>query len=199
VDPERFDDDAKEPMAERGQGVIYTRTTDGSPLRNPPTDAERDELLDRYYRPHHAQLTRRVEEALSAHGRALIIDGHSFPSKPLPVDLDQSPERPDICIGTDGFHTPPQLVDALVDICAEFGWSVAVDRPYSGTLVPTKHWGKDERVASVMIEVNRRLYLQDEPHDLSEVGSWVIVCAGICDLIERAVAWRTTSGPLAWQ
>ena len=28
VDPERFEDDAREPMAARGQGVVYTRTSD---------------------------------------------------------------------------------------------------------------------------------------------------------------------------
>jgi N-formylglutamate amidohydrolase len=48
VDPERFEDDAQEPMAARGQGAIYTRTTDARSLRNPPTAAERDALLDCY-------------------------------------------------------------------------------------------------------------------------------------------------------
>jgi N-formylglutamate amidohydrolase len=141
-------------------------------------------------RPHHAKRTRLVEEALAAHGRALIIDGHSFPSRPLPVDLDQSPERPDICIGTDGFHTPPQLVEALIDTCAEFGWSVAVDRPYTGTLVPLVHCGKDSRVVSVLIEVNRRLYLKNEPRDVSKGETWVTVCSRLRELVNRAIMAR---------
>jgi N-formylglutamate amidohydrolase len=124
---------------------------------------------------------------LVAHGRALIIDGHSFPSRPLPVDLDQCPTRPDICIGTDSFHTPPHLVNALVDACAEFGWSVAVNRPSAGTLVPTRYWGRDERVASVMIEVNRRLYLKDEPRDVSKAGSWASVRNRIREVVRCAV------------
>ena len=33
VDPERFPDDAREPMARVGQGAVYTRTADGDPLR----------------------------------------------------------------------------------------------------------------------------------------------------------------------
>ena len=32
VDPERFLDDAQERMAERGMGVLYTRTADGEEL-----------------------------------------------------------------------------------------------------------------------------------------------------------------------
>src|SRR5438067_6724604 len=33
VDPERFTDDALEPMAARGMGVVYMAATDGAPLR----------------------------------------------------------------------------------------------------------------------------------------------------------------------
>ena len=34
-DPERFIDDDRESTAAMGQGVVYTRTTDGRPLRHP--------------------------------------------------------------------------------------------------------------------------------------------------------------------
>ena len=37
VDPERYLDDTSEPMAARGMGVIYTRTSDGRALRSPPS------------------------------------------------------------------------------------------------------------------------------------------------------------------
>ena len=109
VDPERFADDAAEPMASRGMGVVYTSTSDGRPLRSPPESEERQRLLQTYYFPHHEMLGQLVVEALRETGQALIIDGHSFPSSPLPCDLDQSPVRPDICIGTDAFHTPEWL------------------------------------------------------------------------------------------
>jgi N-formylglutamate amidohydrolase len=38
------------------------------------------------------------------------------------------------------------------------GYDVAIDSPFSGTIVPLKHYHKDQRVLSVMIEVNRSLY-----------------------------------------
>ena len=41
VDPERFPDDAVESMASRGMGAIYTRTSDGSPLRTRREGASR--------------------------------------------------------------------------------------------------------------------------------------------------------------
>src|ERR1700733_12480439 len=39
--------------------------------------------------------------------------------------------------------------------------SVAVDAPFAGALVPLSAYGKDRRVLSVMIEVNRRLYMDE--------------------------------------
>src|SRR5580692_9817009 len=33
VDPERFTEDAQEPMARKGMGVVYTHTSSGHPLR----------------------------------------------------------------------------------------------------------------------------------------------------------------------
>jgi N-formylglutamate amidohydrolase len=166
VDPERFSEDVLEPMAMRGQGAVYTKTVDGLPFRNQLSLDDRNSLMDRFYWPHHNQLDHLAGTALAAHGRALIVDAHSFPSSPLPVDLDQSADRPDICIGSDEFHTPVELVDVIKVMFKDAGFSVGVNNPYCGTLVPNQFYGKDNRVKSVMIEINRRLYLQDEPKDI---------------------------------
>ena len=41
------------------------------------------------------------------------------------------------------------------------GYKVRVNRPYEGTLVPLPFWRKDRRVASIMIEVNRSLCMDE--------------------------------------
>ena len=163
VDPERFLDDNQEVMAARGMGVIYTRTSGGEPLRVPPSPEERGRLIDRFYRPHHRRQSKAVGGALEEHGYALVIDCHSFPSQPLPSDLDQDPTRPDLCIGSDPFHTPGWLRDATISAfqAAESGLSIGLNRPYSGALVPLEAWNQDSRVLAVMVEVNRRLYLDE--------------------------------------
>lgn len=168
VDPERFPDDDLEPMSKHGQGVIYTKTVDGKTLREKLSPTDRKQQLDFNYWPHHSSLENLTTNALKKHGHALIIDCHSFPSSPLPIDLDQSPDRPDICIGTDEYHTPTELVQFLQDKFVEAGYSVAINKPYAGTMVPTRYYKKDDRVKSVMIEINRRLYLTDEPADISK-------------------------------
>lgn len=159
-DPERFVDDADEPMAARGMGVIYTTRHDLGPLRQSPSPAERESFLGRFYRPHHRALEEAVTASLATHDRCLVIDCHSFPGSPLPYEPD--PEaRPDICIGTDAFHTPDMLRDAAVSAFELAGLTVKVDRPFAGALVPSSRFRHDSRVTAMMIEINRRLYMDE--------------------------------------
>jgi len=166
ADPERFSDDSMELMSEHGQGAVYVQTVDGKKLRDGEDHKHREHLLNQYYWPHHNRLEELTERALLKHGRALIIDAHSFPVRPLKVDLDQSLKRPDICIGTDAGHTPGVLVQLLMEYFSAAGLSVSINQPYAGTIVPMRYFNKEFRVRSVMIEVNRQLYLQDEPRDI---------------------------------
>jgi N-formylglutamate amidohydrolase len=160
-DVERYPSDDDEPMAKRGMGAIYTRTSNGGVLREQPVPAIRQSLMDRWYWPHHSRLARIASDAVTRSGACLIVDCHSFPSIALPYELDQSGQRTDFCIGTDTFHTPPVIRDAVLAAVREEGYSVAVDTPFAGALVPLAVYGKDRRVRSVMIEVNRRLYMDE--------------------------------------
>ena len=162
VDPERFTDDDLEPMARKGMWVVYERTAAGHPLRHPPPAEQRQDMLARFYEPHHDALTAAVEAALAAHGACLLLDGHSFPTRPLAYEDDQEPDRPDICIGTDPSHTPKWFRDIAVHVFEELGWRVAVDRPFAGALVPMRFYHRDLRVRAIMIEVRRDLYMDEE-------------------------------------
>ena len=81
LDPERYLDDALEPMSKRGMGVIYTKTSTEEVLRAEPTTEERAELVAEFYHPHHKALTAAVQGALDEWGACLLLDCHSFPLK----------------------------------------------------------------------------------------------------------------------
>ena len=159
-DPERFLDEAAEPMAARGQGVVYWRGTRGQQLRRRDADLEARRVAE-LYGPYHAALDALIDEMLSERGECLVLDCHSFPSVPLPSEIDQSTDRPDICIGTDPLHTPTGLASALESAFAAEGLSVKRDSPFAGTFVPSGFYGHDARVHSVMIEVRRGLYMNE--------------------------------------
>ena len=157
-DVERFRDDAQEEMARCGMGACYTNGHDGAPIRRLDA-ARREAILRRWYDPHHARLTALTAAALARSGACTIVDCHSFPAAPLPYESDQRPDRPDVCIGTDAYHTPPQLADALAEAFTARGYSVAFNAPFAGALVPLRWYRREPRVRSVMIELNRGLYL----------------------------------------
>jgi N-formylglutamate amidohydrolase len=168
-DPERFLDDGVEHMSKVGMGVVYTRTCDGRNLRSNLSDEERKNLIDQFYLPHHRILEKAVTAELTKHGRSLIVDCHSFPAKPLPYETYQSPDRPNICIGTDEFHTPQRLIDTILGEFEKFGYSTAVNNPFDGSIVPMAYYQKDRSVESIMIEVNRKLYM-DETTGIKNAG-----------------------------
>lgn len=159
-DTERFRDDADEPMARIGMGVCYTKTHD---LKKtiPWDNGHKEWAIHNIYDIHHTNLELAVDRVLHEHGRALILDCHSFHPSPLPYEPDQNPDRPDICIGTDPFHTPEELAEQAEKFFKGKGYSVRINSPYSGTIVPLKHLNKDKRVLSLMIELNRGLYLKE--------------------------------------
>lgn len=162
VDVERFPNDDLERMARIGMGAIYRMTSDLAPLRVPLREQERAALMAEYYEPHHRLLEQAVDQTIDLFGRAVVLDCHSFPSEALPYERAVSHKsRPDICIGTDEFHTPPELARAMVRAFETQGFSVSLNDPFAGSLVPSSRYGKDARVSGLMIEVNRRLYMNE--------------------------------------
>lgn len=160
-DVERFPTDEDEPMAARGMGAIYTRTAMGAVLRAEPDRANRQSVLSRWYWPHHSKLEQMVNHVAAQSGTCLIVDCHSFPSAALPYEMDQTGFRADFCVGTDSYHTPPPVRDALVAAIEKTNDSVEVNAPFAGALVPLSAYRKNPRIRSVMIEVNRRLYMDE--------------------------------------
>lgn len=159
VDVERFRDDAAEPCVRVGMGAVYVRGVLGQILRA-PTPARREILLKTYYDPHHRAAEAAVAAALAAGPRCVVLDAHSYPTAPLPTQRADAP-RPEIGLGTDGFHTPPALRALAQAYFAGHGLAVGVDEPFSGAFVPTSHWGRDARVEALMVEVRRDLYMDE--------------------------------------
>ncbi|MDC1505824.1 N-formylglutamate amidohydrolase [Winogradskyella sp.] len=157
-DVERFADDDLEAMSKFGMGVIYDKFDDGSILRV-VTPELRKRILQGFYWKHHNKLSELVKIHLKTNSSCLIVDCHSFPENTLNRALNKTAFRPDFNIGTDAFHTPKKLVEVATKYFENLGYSLGIDEPYSGTIVPVDYYKKDIRVQSIMLEVNRKLYL----------------------------------------
>lgn len=149
-------------MAALGMGAVCTATSQLTPLRRCLSTGERKALMQAYYRPHHAMLEAAVVTALERHGRSLVIDCHSFSSVALPYEMaDSSNARPDICIGTDDFHTSAELAGAFTAAFRRAECRVSLNEPFAGALVTASRYRRDARVGAVMVEVSRRFYLRE--------------------------------------
>ena len=183
-DPERFRDPEEEIMEKVGMGAVYTRCSGGLPLRD--IDAlDREKILRRYYDPHHQRLTEAVRRRLLSWERCLIIDGHSFSPEPLSHESDQTTPRPDICIGTDSFHTSPRLAERAMTFFRRSGYECCLNRPFAGTIVPGAYYRRDPRVASLMIEINRKLYMNADGERNAEFQKTVEVIGAFLDMMKE--------------
>lgn len=157
VDPERFPDEREEMLAV-GMGAVYTSTTRRTPLR--PADTDPRPLVARYFHPYAEAMTAAVADRLAVTGRAVVIDVHSYPTVRLPYELHGEGPRPPVCLGTDAFHTPAELVDRAREAFAGLG-TVGIDSPFSGAYVPLRFHGRDPRVTALMVEIRRDTYMSE--------------------------------------
>lgn len=165
-DPERFSDDEQEVMAQFGMGVLYEKTDGGEIMRKVSVEL-RERILNEYYSIHHNKLNNAVNSQLRSFGSALILDCHSFPDIPLLRDLNQDASRPDFNIGTDAFHTPQKLIDMSLKFFIDKGYTIEDNAPYKGSIVPMEHYNKNQQVHSIMLEINRKLYLNEGSNEKS--------------------------------
>lgn len=164
-DVERFYDD-QEPMYKKGAGIAYSKKVSGQALRRVSTSLKKT-ILDKYYEPHHRKLDKLAEKKLLNFGEAVIIDCHSFSSLPLEREFNQQAQRPDICLGTDDFHTPVALAKECEKYFANAGLQVKFNQPYEGTMVPTKYYKRATEIKSIMIEINKKLYMNEATYQIN--------------------------------
>ena len=160
VDVERFEKDELEPMCKVGMGCIYEKTHDGNSLKN--VENIKDELINKFYKTHYENFTKIVDKKLIENNKVLVIDCHSFPKHPLPYELNQEMDRPEICIGTDNFHTSEKLRNSFGELFEKSNFTVKYDAPFKGSIVPLKFYNKDKEVQSIMIEIRRDLYMNEK-------------------------------------
>lgn len=102
---------------------------------------------------------------MKAIGSVLLIDCHSFSNLPNLLN-NNSPSDIDICIGYNEDSTCPRKVTIgnIVQYFRSRGYKVGINKPFSNSKtfsIPTEY-------NSVMIEVNKRLYMDEHTLEKKE-------------------------------
>ena len=138
-----------DPLEEEGLGISYRRQV-GDIIRSFSTLKEAFSL----YADFHALMAKKIVEIGD---NPLLIDCHSFSA--IPNLLNPTPPDIDICIGyNDDLSCPDKaLIDCMVEHFRSCGYKVGINTPFSNS----KTFDVPVEYHSVMIEVNKRLYMNE--------------------------------------
>lgn len=151
-----------ESMEAVGMGICYTNNAHLKPFRI-VTSELREEIINKYYIPHHNLLTKMVEQELNDYGNSLIIDCHTYRKEPWEYE-DKNKYRPEICIG---INKSTKRSDIVIDYLQKY-FDIGVNSPFAGALVPIKYID-DKRVESIMFEVRQDVDIEKARFYINEV------------------------------
>jgi N-formylglutamate amidohydrolase len=149
VDVERLEDD---PLDSTGQGIVYTQFNG---IKRTIDEEERLGMMAYYY-----AYIKQLKGMLNEH--SLLVDCHSFPSDMCDVD---------VCIGVNNDWSRPTdfVIDLVTEVFKQSGYSVMVNHPYSNAIAPQT----DFVYNSIMIEINKRIYMNEQTLELLDSASKV--------------------------
>jgi N-formylglutamate amidohydrolase len=156
VDVERFDDETEE-MRAAGMGVLYTHGSHGQRIRD--LDDLETPPLKAFYSAYSDTMRALTDAAIEQHGRAVIIDVHSYPRRALPYELHADEHRPELCVGFEQPHASDKLLATVAEVFGNF--EMRPNEPFHGAYVPLAHYRRDTRVQTVMLEIRRDCYMDE--------------------------------------
>ena len=155
IDMERFNDIRELQNNNIGRGIIYTKTLDGYDLKT----IKVYDISD--YVDYHKKLDNLVEQYLSIYPVSVIVDCHSFQEG---IGYKKkSIAEPDFCLGYTQYNAPNlSLIFKIEAYLSSKGYTVEFNYPFRGSICPDRYTSRKDKVQSIMIEVNRNLYMKNE-------------------------------------
>lgn len=152
----------KDPLEREGLGISYNRVVSSGSEDSCTfhSFSTRNEAFHQYVDFHASAIKRLFEMG----DNTLLLDCHSFSN--LPNLLNPTPKDIDICIGYNDDETCPEkwLVGRIVQHFESLGYIVGINEPFSNS----KTFDVPVVYHSIMIEINKRLYMNEETLEKKE-------------------------------
>lgn len=153
-----------------GKGLVWRMTDDGRPIYTRQLGvAEVVARIERCWTPYHAAVAQAIDAAHARHGYSIHINCHSMPA----VASSHATEFPglvhdDFVVGDrDGTTAHPALTRLIGEHLRARGYSVSYNHPYKGVELVRRHADPARQRHSVQLEINRRLYMDEQTLELS--------------------------------
>ena len=138
----------------RGAGDLYDRLLTAGEVRC---------RIETCWRPYHEALAALIDAAHACHGVSVHIDCHSMPAMGDAESEDGPVARPDFIVGDrDGTTCEPALTDLIATHLRGEGFHVTINDPYKGVELVRRHADPAAGRHSVQLEINRRLFMDEE-------------------------------------
>jgi N-formylglutamate deformylase len=154
---------------QQGIGLVWRVARSGAPMYGRKlTVDEVQRRIDDWYRPYHAALEAEIDRLHETFGAVWHINCHSMPAVGDRNADDPGRARADFVLGDrDGTTCGAEFTAFVAGTIRAMGYAVAINDPYKGVEIVRRHGRPAHRRHSLQIELNRRLYMDEEslePH-----------------------------------
>jgi N-formylglutamate amidohydrolase len=138
-----------------GLGAIPSRIAAGGNIWTRALgEAEIEARMAAVHRPYHEAIARALDEAIAAHGIAILIDCHSMPP------LTASGACPRLVVGDrHGRSAGRHYMAAIMQTAQRQGYSASRNQPYAGGHTLDRHGRPAAGRHAIQLELDRSLYL----------------------------------------
>jgi N-formylglutamate deformylase len=192
IDLNRPPDDAPMYGGVNSTGLCPDRFFSGEPLYRPgqqPDQAEVARRRELYWQPYHDALQQELIRLKSAHGYALLLDGHSIKSE---VAWLFTGRLPDLNLGTAGGATcAPSLRAALSQtLQAQHDFTHVIDGRFKGGYI-VRHYGRPvEGVHAAQLEMCWSCYMAETPPYRPDPQRSARLAPVLHSLVQTLLRWR---------
>jgi N-formylglutamate amidohydrolase len=157
------------PRNSDGRGFIWAITTTGVPTLLRPLSLDEWRERTAIHAAYHDAVTRALARARERFGYAILLDGHSMPSRGRSGHKDPGRARADVVPGDrDGTSCAPALMAHVTRHFETAGLRVVPNDPYKGGFITTHHGRPADRIHAIQIELRRDLYMNEDRFEIVE-------------------------------
>jgi N-formylglutamate amidohydrolase len=154
-----------------GRGFVWAVTTAGVPTLARPLSLDDWRARTALHATYHDALGEALGRARARFGFAVLVDGHSMPSRGRAGHKDPGRPRADVVPGDrDGTSCAPALSRLVGEHFGSRGYTVAFNEPYKGGYITAHHGRPADDVHAIQIELRRDLYMNETTYEIDEPG-----------------------------
>lgn len=151
-----------------GNGLVFSKTTTLADIYGRKLGAgEVQRRIDSCWKPYRRALSETLDSTKRAFGKVWHLNLHSMPSNAY-ERLGRVSDTPlaDVVLGNlQGRTCSPGFTRCVTDAFRALGYQVALNDPYAGQDLIREHGRPGDASESLQIEINRRLYLDEETRE----------------------------------